>query len=137
MIYGITLEGMWRNPNGAGQGCGLCFSGFDSYPSPCKVVLMDYLLRGLKEIHQEFYTGKDGELVISFQAFKRRTILSGGKKVRMIRDMKRLGVLFRMVFGRPGDRKSMLCGWKSRIAVYFQVFYQKQYEEENPTEVDS
>ena len=97
---------------------------------------MPILLRGLREIYEEFYTGKDGSMVISFGAFEQKKIMRGDRRVRIIDDMQRLGVLFRMVFGQPGQRTSLLCGWQSEIQTYMRVLHQKEYEEKNPPQAE-
>ena len=97
--------------------------------------MTDYLLRGLREIHEELYTGKDGELVLSFNTFRQKEIISKGVKIRMVEDMQRVGILFEMVSGEPWERKCRLCGWRNEIMNYMRLLHQEQYEMKNPSPV--
>jgi len=79
---------------------------------------MPLLLKGLKEIHEQLFTGKDGKPVISFVRFCRDHV----------KDMKDHGVIFVQVLGSlPNhDRRSISCGWDTEILNYFRVLGQKK-----------
>jgi hypothetical protein len=92
--------------------------------------MSDYLLRGLKEIHQELFTGKDGRPVIALSTFRQKTIMSGGTEIRMVQDMRRLGVLFYINLGRA--KRRTLCGWQSLLMRYLMAFHRAEYKDEHP-----
>lgn len=73
--------------------------------------MSDYLLRGLREIHQEIFKGKDGKPVISFETFDNK----------FKPDMLAMGVLFKIVIGALPDRREYICGWISVIKNYFTI----------------
>ena len=81
--------------------------------------MTDCLLRGLKQIHEDVFRGKDGLPVISFRGFY----------VKYVKDMRKVGVLFHMVLGRGNKRKRYLCGWRHMIINYRTVLGQKEDEE--------
>ncbi len=90
--------------------------------------MSDYLLRGLEEIHKDLFYGKNGRPVISFSTFRQKIVISEGKKIRLIDDMKRLGILFQWRLGRA--KRPVLCGWRSQVRNYFTLLAQEEYEEQ-------
>lgn len=80
--------------------------------------MTDYWLRGLKEIYEDVFQGKDGVPIISFDSFRKK----------YVEDMKRLGVLKPTVIGRGKQRTTYLCGFKSEIQRYLMLRAQKEYE---------
>ena len=94
--------------------------------------MSDYLLVGLKEIHEDLFLDKHGRPVIAFSTFKQKMIISNGRRIRMIKDMRRLGILFYLHLGFV--KRRTLCGLRSRILRYLEVLHQEEYERENPSE---
>lgn len=82
--------------------------------------MSDYLLIGLQEVHQEIFKGKNGKPVISFDRFCRQ----------YVKDMRKVGVLFWMTFGRPPHRVRCLCGWDNMIKNYWTVIARREDEKE-------
>jgi len=81
--------------------------------------MSDYLLKGLKEVHQEIFKGKDGQPLIPFDRFCRR----------YVKNMRRAGVLFEMILGKPPDRMKYLCGWRNMIVNYMTALARGEDEE--------
>lgn len=80
---------------------------------------MDYLLRGLKEIHEEIFRGKDGKPVIPFQRFCKEDV----------KNMRKKGVLFTRVIGVIPNRRRYLCGWRNVIINYYTALGRRTEEE--------
>ena len=88
----------------------------------------DYLLRGLEEIHKALFTGVDGSPVISFNTFRQKMVVNEGKEIRLIDDLKRLGLIREIIIGKGKTRTSYLCGWKNEIKNYFILKGQEEYD---------
>lgn len=82
------------------------------------VLIMPCLLQGLREIHSELFTGKNGKPVIPFDRFCREHV----------KNMKKHGVIFRWVLGALPDRRAPYCGWDTEIMNYFRALAQRKEE---------
>ncbi len=80
---------------------------------------MPVLLVGWKQIHEEFFYGRDGKPVLKMDTIRKKY----GK------DMKDKGVLFHMCLGDKKNRRPFnIVGWKNVIMNYFIIRQQKARE---------
>lgn len=91
----------------------------------------DCLLKGLREIHENLFIGVDGMPVISFSTFRQQRVVYEGKKITVIEDLKRLGLIRELTIGKGKERTKYLCGWKNEIKNYYILKNQEEYKKEN------
>jgi len=71
--------------------------------------MTDYLLKGLKEIHQEIFRGKDGRPLISFNTFR----------ARYVEEMLEVGIIMELSLGRI--KRRTYCGFASKLKRFLMI----------------